>query len=148
MSVSDRGDQVLKKSAIVLNGGSQGHTDKGSEYALRVVDSQGNDISAPELGIDGNGRITFATVTDSSWTQLVVTPLTNRVSLLIQNQSSNSIMYFNYSPVATPSESWQIPANLGHYGVAARADATMTFYVRMPSGASPAQVVINEVSDG
>lgn len=145
MSVSDSGNEVLRKSAIVLDGGVDNHTDRGSEYVLRVVNSQGNDICDP--GISLNGRISVATVTDSAWTQLVITPLANRVSLLIQNQSATSPMYFNYVEAATPSESWQIPANLGHYGVTADADSTMTFYVRMPAGAGNAQVVINEVGD-
>jgi len=38
MAVDDRGDQVLKKAAIVLDGGTQNHTDKGSEYVIRVLD--------------------------------------------------------------------------------------------------------------
>lgn len=143
MAVDDTGDQAIRKSAIVLDGGSQGHTNRGSEYALRVVDRDGNDICD---GLSGGGQVTVYAVTDAAWTQIAVTPLTNRVSLLIQNQSTTSVCYFNYAAVGTPSESWHIPAG-GHYGVEAEADATMTFYVRMPTGQS-AQIVLNEVADG
>lgn len=38
MSVDDSGNEVLRKSAVVLDGGAGGHTTKGSEYYIRVSD--------------------------------------------------------------------------------------------------------------
>lgn len=83
---------------------------KGIEdYQKLKVDSAGRLISSSSLqGLYMAGKITIIALSDSEWTELPATALTNRNSISIQNQSGNgNSVLMNYSPNA-PAEGIRI----------------------------------------
>ena len=119
-----------------------------SEVAVRITGE------AVPQGLANEGRITMVTVTDASWTRLVVTPMTNRRAASIQatdglGTDSTSDILLNYSVLGTPAVpptgtqgSLIVAGSEKFYDVNSNVD----FWVRVVAGGGSFDIVFEEIS--
>jgi hypothetical protein len=92
-------------------------------------------------GLSTEGKVTLVNLTDSAWTALPATPLTNRNSIVFQNQSDNGkALLLNYSASA-PAEGIRIEDG-GFRSLAIRPGIVV--YGRMTTGSG--KVAVEELA--
>lgn len=97
------------------------------------------------VGLTEGGLVTHVALTDSAWTALPTTPLSNRNSLQIQNISGNgAIILWNYSNSAPSTEGVRIED--GGFKERALTDDIIVYARVLASSGSSGTVVVEEVA--